>query len=290
MGRVKYAWTTVCYPLRKSAMRFEPFAASPALARHVELLWSLDDVPPYRREVVLPNGAVELIFNLGAPHKVVDRDDFARFRLFRRSWVAGMQRGPIVIEATAGSRLVGVRFRPGGARAILGMPLEELTDRVIETDDAWGSAFREVRDRLLETPPAAARVAAVQSMLERRLASSRVRPDPAVDFVVRGLVATAGQARIDRLRRRVGLDHSTIATRFRDRVGMSPRRLGRILRFQRAIAAANAATRPRWAEIAAETGYADQPHLIREFRELAGVTPTAYFASRDADENHMIMD
>jgi hypothetical protein len=87
----------------------------PPLAAYVELFWFVQGRPDYVREKVLPNGAIEFIVNLGAAHKVVDRWDGSRCRLFDQAWLAGLQEDFLLVEAVEDFDLVGVRFRPGAA-------------------------------------------------------------------------------------------------------------------------------------------------------------------------------
>src|SRR5262249_37471332 len=78
------------------------------------------------------------------------------------------------------------------------------------------------------------------------------------------------------LAQKAGWSHKHLIAQFRDQVGAPPRRLGRILRFQRAIKCLGFVNRTRWAALANDCGYFDQSHMIREFREFAGCTPTEY--------------
>lgn len=270
-------------------MRFVPFPPPPPLARHVELIWVLEGTPAYTREKVLPNGAVELIFNLGSPHKVVDRDDFGRFTIYRESWIAGMQAEPLVIEALRESRLVGVRFRPGGATPFLGFPVSELTGRVIECGEIFGRELDETRERLLESATAAERVRAVVELLASRLADAPAG-DPLVDHALAKVRRFAEPREIGGLSRDLGLSHKQVIARFRRAVGLPPKLLQRIYRFQAVIDAAKGRDRVSWADLAARCGYYDQAHLARDFRLLGGITPGEYLRRRDADENHVIVD
>ena len=114
----------------------------------VELIWRVSGEPDVASERVLPNGALELIVNLGPAHVVHERHGDTTFR---RAWIAGLQRGPLDIGMTSRvSELVGIRFRPGGALPMIGTPLRELTDRVVELEGKGTEDIRELRDRMLE--------------------------------------------------------------------------------------------------------------------------------------------
>src|SRR5262245_22050199 len=244
----------------------------------------LDGTPTYHREKVLPNGALELIFNLGSPHKVVDPDDFRRFTLYRRSWIAGLQDKFLIIQATHGSNLVGVRFRPGGAYPFLRFPISELTNQVVECGDFLETWVSLVRDQLLEAETPQERLPILESAL-----LARVRPDlsdPAVSHAAESLSRSSGRVPIHVMAMELGMTHKTLIHRFWRTVGVAPKTLARIERFQTVIRRMRDRKVADWADEAAAGGYYDQAHLIHDFRELAGATPVEYLRNRDADENH----
>lgn len=265
-------------------MRISLHLPPPPLRAWVEALWIVRGADPGRRERVLPNGAIELIVNLGAPHAVV-RPDGSR-DLHRRAWVAGLQEGPIVIEATRDTDLLGVRFRPGGLGPFLRAPAGELTGLVVEHDDLFGRDLEPLLEALLAARGDAARLRALEGFLLARVEPDRAPPT----WVGRALDAFAdpeAPPAIGALARELGVSHKHLIATFRRTVGTTPRHLARILRLQAAIRAASGARAVDWAALAAACGYYDQSHLIRDFKRLAGATPGEYLARRDEDENHM---
>jgi transcriptional regulator GlxA family with amidase domain len=87
-----------------------------------------------------------------------------------------------------------------------------------------------------------------------------------------------------------GRSHRHFIAGFRDAAGLAPKRYARVLRFQRLLAVLAATPRPAWAQLALDAGYFDQSHLIREFREFAGVSPREYAARAPASPNHLPLD
>lgn len=78
-------------------MKLIPYFPKPPLSRFIELIWAVQGTPDYTREKVLPNGAIELIINLGSYHKVVSKAAHRRFEVYRESWLAGLQEESIII-------------------------------------------------------------------------------------------------------------------------------------------------------------------------------------------------
>ncbi|MFF4925016.1 helix-turn-helix domain-containing protein [Kitasatospora sp. NPDC001261] len=166
---------------------------------------------------------------------------------------------------------VGVRFRPGAAPALLGVPAHELRDRRVELADLRPAA--EVR-RLTGHIDAAPDPAAALEALALRLAADAQPEDPLVRAVAASLAAGRSVAATAET---VGLGARQLHRRSLAAFGYGPKTLARILRLQRALALARSGV-PQ-AETAARTGYADQAHLARDVRELAGLPLTALLSS-----------
>jgi AraC-like DNA-binding protein len=260
----------------------------PPLSRYVECLWRAQGMTSHKRERVLPNGVVEVILNLGNFHKVLARDDFSQEQLFRESWVAGIQNRHLVIESVRETDLVGIRFRAGGAFALFGFPMSELADEVVELDLINRQRFADLRERLLEASSTAERFRLVEAMLLVSLDFSR-SAHPAVGYLASRLSAWDGAVRISDLVGQVALSHKRLMQLFQRDVGMTPKALAQIYRFQSVLRRIARDDAPDWSRIAADCGYYDQPHLVHEFRRLSGLTPGEYLANRLPNLNHTVV-
>ena len=186
---------------------------------------------------ILPDGCLDVIWNDG--------------RLF----VAGPDTTAQVGVPAAGSRCLALRFAAGSGPSVIGVPADELTDRQVPLADLWPAA--EVR-----------RLAEVTSLaeLERAVLRRWAPPDPAMVEVARR--ARAGQP-VDAIAAVCGLSARHLQRRVRAAFGYGPKTLTRILRMQRAVVLARRGT--PFAEVSATAGYADQAHLARDVKALAGV-------------------
>ena len=249
----------------------------PPLVDHVESITCFTGyAPPHHREKVLPDGAIELIVDLGStPKRLFAGETTPSSVAFSNAWIAGMQRRWIVIEAQPNAAMLVIRFRPGGAYPLLALDVTELTDSVFTFEDVLGPAAAELRERVLEAANGPGRIAAAVAWLTERLAPVPV--DPAVRYLTARLDRPAG-LRIADLAEEVGYSQRHLLALFRRWVGLSPKQYARIRRFGTvvgAIAATNDAG-PDWARIAASHGYADQSHLSHEFGAFAGMTPGGF--------------
>lgn len=260
------------------------FAPRAPLSQAVELIWTTSGTDYGRVERVLPNGVMELIFNLGGPQRVVH--GAGRYTRYRELWVAGIQRAPLDIASEQDSQLVGIRFRPGGAAPLLGLPAHAITDAVVELSGAGLGWARGLRQRLLDASSCAERAAIAEQELTARLLSGRA-VDPRIALSLRAMARLPAGLRLSSLAAELGVSHKHLIALFKREVGVPPKTLQRVLRFQAALQAISTSPAPSWTHVAHACGYADQSHLNHDFRALAGIAPSAYLAQRLVDPNHL---
>jgi AraC-like DNA-binding protein len=239
--------------------------------------------PLCRREVALPD--VVVIVDLGEGWRVGEAagPDMAH----HGSFVAGVHDRPTAVEHGGRARCMQVNLTPLGARALLGTPLGELTNRVVALEDVLGPAARHLAERLDGAAGWEERFAILDAVLLARAASAEpVRPD--VAWAWRRLVRSRGSIAVAALAAELGCSRRHLAARFGEEVGLPPKAYARLLRFQRATEALLSGGEPRLAEVAAACGYADQSHLNRDFRAFAGTTPSALLADRVLGEGGVL--
>jgi AraC-like DNA-binding protein len=177
---------------------------------------------------------------------------------------------------------VNVSFLPGVAGAFVGLSLPELVDGVAAPDDAWPREFREAVAEL-EPLPIQERVSRLKRLLLTQL-EDRLDPGPQVREALRLIQANGGRIRVPWLAEQVNLSVSQLERSFKRHVGVSPKLVARQKRVSELAADAMAAENPDWAWLAYKYGYSDQSHLVRDFRELLGLTPSAFGTmGKDAD-------
>ena len=192
------------------------------------------------------------------------------------SFAAGLFAGPVIIESRGAAHCLQVNFTPPGARRMFGMPMHELTGRMPALDDVLGAAGTALRERLGEAAGWDSRFDMVERFLLAHLGAAR-EPGREVAWALDRIAASGGRARVAAIAGRLGWSRKHLARRFAEEVGLGPKCVSRIVRLRSAMAAARA-DGGGWADVAASCGYADQAHLVRDFRELAGETPVAWAA------------
>jgi AraC-like DNA-binding protein len=225
--------------------------------------------PLRRREV--PTGRAGLIISFGPSIDVVGVG-----RL--RSFAIGVDDAFAITEHAGDQHGVQVDLSPLGARMILGMPMREVTRQVVALEDVLGPAADRLTERLALAPNWTARFAILDTMLAGRLGKA-LPPPPHIVHAFSRLEETHGAVPVSELAAELGCSRRHLSATFASEVGLPPKAMARVLRFRHVISLLREDGGARWAEIAYASGYADQPHLNRDFRDLAGVTPSEFVAS-----------
>jgi AraC-like DNA-binding protein len=197
---------------------------------------------------------------------------------------AGLHAGPVLIRHDGHQVGIQLELTPSGARALLGAPAAALSGISVDLAGVLGPAGSELQDRVRELPTWAGRFAVLDEILLRLVAGhdGAARATSAVPAEVRHawrrLVGTGGQVSVEQLASEVGWSRRHLTGRFVAEVGLPPKVLARVVRFERARDALAAGEHPTIAAVAAACGFADQSHLTRDFRELAGCSPTQWLA------------
>ncbi|MGW2339316.1 helix-turn-helix domain-containing protein [Streptomyces sp. NPDC001661] len=196
------------------------------------------------------------------------------------SVAGGLMRRSVAIHHDGRQQGVKVSLTPLGARAVYGMPAAALAHRLVSLDELLGARGVELVDRLRAETTWAARFATLDEFLLRaigRAAADRA-PDvgPEVAEAWRRLVAARGRVQVGVVAAELGWSRRYLSERFRGETGLSPKTFARVLRFERAHELATAHTPLPWADVATVSGYADQAHLVRDWREFTGRSPTAW--------------
>lgn len=216
-----------------------------------------------------------LVISFGDPFLVAlgrpagDNDRHATF-------AAGLYAGPVFIDSFGGCSCVQVNFTPQGAYRFFGLPMSELADTMVPLDALLGRDAVRLRDRLGEEPDWNRRLDMVEAFVAARLCAA-APASPTVAAAYGAVLRSGGTAPVAAIAEHVGWSRKHLTQRFHAEIGLAPKAVARIVRFNRVTALADRDGNG-WADVAAACGYADQAHLVREFRALAGDTPAVWRA------------
>jgi AraC-like DNA-binding protein len=274
---------------------YRELAPSPELRGHVRAYFSftpgaaswlgrrtiMREVPFTREDSfcapVFADGHTSLVVDLGATCHI--RDGWA-FGTPVRARAMGALRTVGDATGSARSEMIGVFLEPGSTWACLGVPALELTDHVVNLEDVWGSPNAHLAEDLAELDEAARVDRLEATLLDRLRRAPTLRSSIDVSGLARWVRSEPTRMTVQRLAGAAGVSRRHLTRVFRDVLGVSPKRYCRLARFQAGLGFAGAGAGVKWARVAAELGYADQSHMIAEFRELSSLTPEALATER----------
>lgn len=230
----------------------------------------------------LPHRGLTAVISLSAPLAVAEVPegratvDGGRFG----SLCTGLRTRSVAIHHDGRQHGIRLSLTPLGARAIYGLPAAELAGTLVPLVDLLGPLGPELLDRLWAATTWRERFAVLDELLTRAVGrhvgdgALAVRPE--VAELWRRLVAARGQVRVGAVAAELGWSRRHLGERFRAEVGVTPKAFARIVRFEHAHRLASRQDPPSWAEVSAQAGYADQAHMVRDWRAFTGRTPEAW--------------
>lgn len=248
-------------------MKFREIAAPDGLEHVVACFWEFvvgESVPAGHIHTIPPDGCTSIAIVPGMPVVFV-----------------GPRLDAHKVSVQPGMRYFGVRFRPGATRAVIGVSGQELRDKVgplafVVPDFTLEYSKATVNARSLEES-----VAALIPVLQRSK-----NPDPLVQAATVAIEVSVGTAKIDQIATLMSKSERQVQRRFKEEVGLTPKQYSRICRFRAAAIDVASPELRGIGTVAAERGYADQPHLVREFTELFGMTPIQFRKQFAASIDH----
>lgn len=225
--------------------------------------------------VGLPAPALTLIVSLG-PDLDVTAPGGTRARRRFTTLASGLHASPALIHHDGNQAGIQLALTPAGARALLGLPAAALAGDVVGLDAIWGRRAEELTDRLRSAETWPSRFEVLSSVLLQMVGDRVTTLSPEVDAAWNLLVGSGGRVRVADVAREVGWSRRHLAGRFGDELGLSPKALASVARFDRARHLVLGRPDRTLARVAADCGYADQAHLNREWRRMVGTSPTAW--------------
>ncbi len=249
------------------------------------------------QELHLPSTEVAILLNFGAPHRRMDTTGQAAWTVRDGVWVVGLHNRHQYTQAFGERHFMVVRFTPIGAHLFLRLPMHAIANEAIDLEQIDPAFARVVVSRVGIARNWPDRFGAMESLIAERVADAEL--PASIGGAWRRLVAADGRIALGSVAAELDCSHRTMIANFRTCVGFAPKGVARLLRFNRAVRALDRLSGTRanqpvgkpyieaertadrlgtiqWADLAADCGYFDQAHFIRDFRAFAGSTPTAF--------------
>jgi AraC-like DNA-binding protein len=230
----------------------------------------------FARRTEPPSGLATIVFNLGEELRVEHPVKTVNAYGAGSGFYTGVSSAFAITETDRAQEGAQAMLTPLGARLLVDFPLGEIGDVLTDPVDLFGALARETVGRLMESNSEEARLALLEAALSQRLANARRPPPPDLAFAAGRLQASGGRLSVAALANEIGCSRKHLTVRFSREFGMTPKLLGRVLRFDRALCLARRGGALGLAELADACGYADQAHLTRDFREFVDAPPAAF--------------
>ena len=245
-----------------------------ALRPYVRDLMGYDERSPTpRSQRQYPKPYVVVIIEIGEPLRVTMGGDPRTTTGRRGGFVAGIDGIYATTEHDGHQSGIQVDLTPTGARRFLGLPLSELGGTAVALDDLRPRTHRELTERLAEAPDWATRLDLVEATLWQAISAAGVET-ARVDWALDRIERSGGNVRIESLSRELGCSPRHLIALFRDQVGLPPKSVARLVRFDGAMTRLQSGPPISLAELAADHGFSDQAHLVRDVRHYTGLTTT----------------
>jgi AraC-like DNA-binding protein len=263
---------------------FDFYKPKPPLSKFVDSFWIYEGhASEHKIGRILPTGTLELVINLRQNElRFYDAEGPENYSRFSGAIVSGAHgRG---LTPTEEAFIIGVHFKPGGAFPFLGLPADDLADTHVDLETLWGRSSGRLRGRLCEARTSAERFQLLQEALLSRLWNG-VENHYAVSTALEMFAKNQARPTVREVGKYLGLSQRRFIQVFKAEVGMTPKLFSRIQRFQQTRTFIQHNPSIKWADLAVDFGYFDQSHLIREFLEFSGLTPTDYLKLRSLLSN-----
>jgi AraC-like DNA-binding protein len=255
-------------------MNYQEYPPSAALAPFVKCFWALesDDPGPHEKERIFPDGSIEWIFHYKDLFRKYTGEE--TFVIQPRSFFHGQLKRYFELQATGKIGVFGVRFHPAGLHPFVGFDISTITDDTIATSEVWPIELPRIETALLDVTTEQ-RIQFAETFLQEKLLLQKV--DQPIIASVDAIIREGGNASVEALATESGIGRRVLERRFSAAVGLSPKMLARIVRFNRALQLIEN-NDFSFTAIAYEGGFYDQAHFIRDFRDFTGLNPKQYFS------------
>lgn len=260
-------------------MQYHTYTPSHLLSKYIKYYWTLenfDDSCLLKKERIFPDGCMELIFHYGDVFKKFSNENHAHIQ--PRSFIHGQLKQFMEVGSTGRIGVFSIRFMPDGLHSFLPMSVDELTGDAVSVEELWGLKGVILEERIMEATTTLSRIKIIEDFLLHRLNLSNPKYNP-IHYCVHSILNSAGDKSVEFLSDEVNIGRRQLERKFIAAVGLSPKLLTRIVRFQNTLQQIEGKGSGSLTNLAYTNGFYDQSHFIKDFKEFTGLNPRQYFAS-----------
>lgn len=258
-------------------MKYIEYKPHPALSEYVECFWSTDvtsAISPRDMESFIPDGNIELVFNFGDPHTEVKN---GKKECVKDSHISGIQSKSSHVVLPGRLKHFCVRFKPGGSFPFLGIPTHLFANSNYPLDILLGKEYLLLEEQIFEAPNDTDRIKILENFLLNKLSGTDFVSDYRfVKSCINSLLLPENPLKINDLGKLYSTNYKTIERKFKKIIGLSPSELLKIKQINNAVRHMYHSANTSLTEVAYASGYYDQSHFIREFKQITNLTPREF--------------
>ncbi|TGK84933.1 AraC family transcriptional regulator [Leptospira bourretii] len=257
-------------------MNYETFFPSPDLSSLIKCFWtlSIQDSSEYPKQRIVPDGCMELAFNFGDPIQRFTNDK--DFVIQPWACLVGQITEPFYIKPTGSVNTFAVRFYPYGIANFFEKPMEYYANRETSLDQLFGlEAAKELEEKIRKAWDTATRIRIIEGFFRTKL-KEQIIFDRILKNTIDSILHSKGNESIGSILDDEGSSRRQLERKFKKQIGLSPKKLGKIIRMQAALKMLINRRSEKLTDIAYESNYYDQAHFIKDFKEFTGLSPKEF--------------
>ncbi len=248
------------------------------LERYVAaLLYHKDYFPEHKKDKYLPDGTINIIFELtGNPKFIYHNNTGEISQTCSDVWFSGVLKDYITISSHHEEMMVLV-FKPGAGFPLIHGSVAFYTNRVVPAEEIFGPTILNLLQELKQPTPAEEKFRAIEKWLDRQLNADDFYLE-VIRYAIEAIENSPTQINLSKLSEKLGYSQKQFIQLFKKYVGLTPKQFHRIVRFNEILAAVENKETISWTMVAADCGYFDQAHFIKDFQSFSGINPKKYLS------------
>lgn len=258
-------------------MDYRTYPVNELLSSLIKCFWSLDapatEIP--EKQTIIPDGCMEMIFQYGDRYRQFMDDGSSIVQ--PRCFVFGQISTPLEIEPTGAIGMIAARFHPDGFAPFLTLPVSEMKNRAVGLVELFGKKGKALEEEVLDAATNEERIVIIERFLLNEL-HTPANIDRLAKLSVDLLLQSKGQVSVDEIAGQLNSNRRQLERRFSSAIGLSPKQLSKIIRLQATLKMMEQKQFTSLTALAYESGYFDQAHFIKDFKEFTGSSPRQFYA------------
>ena len=261
-------------------MELNPKTYSPSieLSNFVKRYWTLEggkeNIPV--KNTIVPDGTVKLIFHYGDTYR--NHTENGEIITLPKCFLIGQLTKPFVIEPVGITGSFVVQFKPNGFAPFTSIPIREMEDTAVPMNILFGEGGRKISEQILNARSTPMRIQIIEDFLMKELANRKII-DEIVESTLETIFNASGQFSIGNLSQNHDISRRQLARKFSSAIGLSPKQLAKTIRIQSTLKILLNQENIKLTDLAYESGFYDQAHFIKEFKEFTGLTPKEFYGN-----------